>query len=65
VAFDIILWRKMMRNFLVTKNGGENIHSPPAWGEILPHGTIDTVMFYGIVAFFNNTMTKSIGIHTP
>jgi len=54
-----------MRNFLVTKNGGENIHSPPAWGEILPHGTIDTVMFYGIVAFFNNTMTKSIGIHTP
>lgn len=54
-----------MRNFVATKNGGENIHSPPAYGEILPRGTIDTVMFHGIVAFFNNTMTKSIGIHTP
>lgn len=50
-----------MRIIEAAKNGGENIHSPPAWGEILPRGTIDTVMFHGIVAFFNNTMTKNIG----
>lgn len=54
-----------MRNFLATTNEAENIHAPPMWGEIFLRCNVHTVRLHKAVDLFNNTMTNSIGIHTP
>jgi len=51
-----------MRNFVATKNEGENIHSPPMWVEVLPHWNIYTAKFHETVSLFNNELPNCFGI---